>query len=429
MSVDIRVPALGESVTEATIGQWFKKVGDTVSADEPVVELETDKVTIEVPSPVAGVLEAIAANPGDTVNVGALIGAISGNGAGARPVVTETEKPAAPAAVAATAGQQSVSLPLTGQPGVPASPSAQKLMAESGIDAATLEGSGKRGQILKEDVLAVKPAAMPAPVAEPEPRPAAKAESKPAPTPAPATPRAPVAVADDAREERVKMTRLRQTIARRLKDAQNTAAMLTTFNEVDMKPVMDLRAQYKELFEKKHGVKLGFMGFFTKAVVHALKEIPAVNAEIDGDELIYKNFAHVGVAVGTDKGLVVPVVRDADQMSIAGIEKEIGRLGKLARDGGLSMADMQGGTFTITNGGVYGSLMSTPILNAPQSGILGMHKIQERPVAVNGQVVIRPMMYLALSYDHRIVDGKEAVTFLVRVKESLEAPERLVLDL
>ena len=260
------------------------------------------------------------------------------------------------------------------------------------------------------------------------PRPAPAPVAAPAPAPAP-VPRAPVAVADESREERVKMTRLRATIARRLKDAQNTAAMLTTFNEVDMKPVMDLRAQYKDLFEKKHGVKLGFMGFFTKAVVHALKEIPNVNAEIDGDEIVYKNYAHIGIAVGTDRGLVVPVVRDADKLSIAGIEKDIGRLGKLARDGALSMADMQGGTFTITNGGVYGSLMSTPILNAPQSGILGMHKIQERPVVVDGQIVVRPMMYLALSYDHRIVDGKEAVTFLVRVKESLEAPERLVLDL
>jgi 2-oxoglutarate dehydrogenase E2 component (dihydrolipoamide succinyltransferase) len=298
------------------------------------------------------------------------------------------------------------------------SPSASKLIAENNLSASDMDGSGKRGQVLKEDVLAAltKTVNAPAPTIQ-------------APPSVPAAPRAPVNVDDASREERVKMTRLRQTIARRLKDAQNTAAMLTTFNEVDMKPVMDLRAAYKDTFEKKHGVKLGFMGFFTKAVVHALKEIPSVNAEIDGDELIYKNYAHIGVAVGTEKGLVVPVVRDADQMSIAGIEKAINGLGKKARDGQLSMADMQGGTFTISNGGVYGSLMSTPILNAPQSGILGMHKIQERPVAINGQVVIRPMMYLALSYDHRIVDGKEAVTFLVRVKESLEAPERLVLDI
>jgi 2-oxoglutarate dehydrogenase E2 component (dihydrolipoamide succinyltransferase) len=430
MSVEIRVPALGESVTEATIGQWFKKVGEAVAADEPVVELETDKVTIEVPAPSAGVLEAISANAGETVNVGALIGAIGAGDGAAKPAPAKAEAPkaeaakpaatVAEAAPAATAGQQTSSLPLTGQPGASASPSAQKLMAEQGIDAGAVQGSGKRGQILKEDVLASKPAA---PAAAPAPR----AEA-PAPQPAPAA-RGPVNADDEAREERVKMTRLRQTIARRLKDAQNTAAMLTTFNEVDMKPVMDLRAQYKELFEKKHGVKLGFMGFFTKAVTHALKEIPSVNAEIDGDSLIYKNYAHIGIAVGTDRGLVVPVVRDADVKSIAEIEKEIGRLGKLARDGQLTMADMQGGTFTITNGGVYGSLMSTPILNAPQSGILGMHKIQERPMAVDGKVEIRPMMYLALSYDHRIVDGKEAVTFLVRVKESLEAPERLVLDL
>jgi 2-oxoglutarate dehydrogenase E2 component (dihydrolipoamide succinyltransferase) len=330
---------------------------------------------------------------------------------------------------------------------VPPAPSAAKLMAEAGLTDADVSGSGRRGQILKEDVLAAaaKPVAAPAasvaaapvaaapkpapaPVAAPAPAPAPKA-AEPAPAPVPAQPRGPVNANDDVREERVKMTRLRQTIARRLKEAQNTAAMLTTFNEVDMKPVMDLRNSYKELFEKKHGVKLGFMGFFTKAVTHALKEIPAVNAEIDGDDLVYKNYAHIGVAVGTEKGLVVPVVRDADQMSIAEIEKDIARLGKLARDGQLSMADMQGGTFTISNGGVYGSLMSTPILNAPQSGILGMHKIQERPVVIGGEIVIRPMMYLALSYDHRIVDGKEAVTFLVRVKESLEAPERLVLDL
>jgi 2-oxoglutarate dehydrogenase E2 component (dihydrolipoamide succinyltransferase) len=449
MSVEIRVPTLGESVTEATIGQWFKKVGEAVAADEPVVELETDKVTIEVPAPSAGVLETIAANPGDTVNVGALIGAI-GEGAGA--VVTpKAEAKAAPAAApapAAAAPAPATNGHANGN-GAAVSPSAAKLMEENGINAGSVEGSGRRGTILKEDVVAAmaKPAAAPAPtpatvpkaapVPAPAPAPVAKAaEPAPAPVaaaaPAPAAPaqaRAPVAAEDEAREERVRMTRLRQTISRRLKDAQNTAAMLTTFNEVDMKPIMDLRSKYKDVFEKKHGVKLGFMGFFTMAVVHALKEIPSVNAEIDGDEIIYKNYAHVGIAVGTDRGLVVPVVRDADTMRIGEIEKEIGRLGKAARDGALTMADMQGGTFTITNGGVYGSLMSTPILNAPQSGILGMHKIQERPVVVEGQIVVRPMMYLALSYDHRIVDGKEAVTFLVRVKESLEAPERLVLDL
>lgn len=424
MSTEIRVPTLGESVSEATIGQWYKKVGDSVAADEPLVELETDKVTIEVPAPAAGVLEAIAANPGDTVDVGALLGAIgAGSGAAAAApkaeakTETKTEAPANNAAGPEVVKPEPAAAPVTATDRAPA-PSAQKLINENGLDAGNIAGSGKAGQVLKEDVLAslAKPAAAAAPAAKP-------AEAK-----APA-PRAPVAADDASREERVKMTRLRQTIARRLKDAQNTAAMLTTFNEVDMKPVMDLRNQYKDLFEKKHGVKLGFMGFFTKAVVHALKEIPAVNAEIDGDDLIYKQYAHIGVAVGTDKGLVVPVVRNADQMSIAEIEKEIGNLGRKARDGQLSMADMQGGTFTISNGGVYGSLMSTPILNAPQSGILGMHKIQERPVVVGGQIVIRPMMYLALSYDHRIVDGKEAVTFLVRVKESLEAPERLVLDL
>jgi 2-oxoglutarate dehydrogenase E2 component (dihydrolipoamide succinyltransferase) len=445
MATDIRVPALGESVTEATIGQWFKKVGDAVAADEPVVELETDKVTIEVPAPSAGVLQAISANPGDTVNVGALIGAI-GEGAGA---AAQAPAPKAPEPPKAAAAPQPAFKPEPAPPAPastgngsapPPAPAAQKMMAENGLNAGDVNGSGRHGQVLKEDVVAAmsKPAPAPAapapaaPAPAPAPAPATMAAARPAPAgaaaPAPA-PRAPVAIADEAREERVKMTRLRTTIARRLKDAQNTAAMLTTFNEVDMKPIMDLRTQYKELFEKKHGVKLGFMGFFTKAVVHALKEIPNVNAEIDGEEIVYKNYAHIGIAVGTDRGLVVPVVRDADKLTIAGIEKDIGRLGKLARDGALSMGDMQGGTFTITNGGVYGSLMSTPILNAPQSGILGMHKIQDRPVVIDGAVVVRPMMYLALSYDHRIVDGKEAVTFLVRVKESLEAPERLVLDL
>lgn len=406
MSTDIKVPTLGESVTEATIGQWFKKIGDTIAVDEPLVELETDKVTIEVPASVAGTLEAIVADNGDTVEVGALIGSIAEGAAAApkapEPQAQEPKAEPAPAPVKSVAAE------------MPASPSAAKLMAESNVDALSVEGSGKRGQILKEDVLA----------AVEKPAPAKSEPAKPAPAP-----RTPSNADDGAREERVKMTRLRQTIARRLKDAQNSAAMLTTFNEVDMKPVMDLRKSYKELFEKKHGVKLGFMGFFAKAVTHALKEIPAVNAEIDGDDVVYKNYAHIGVAVGTDKGLVVPVVRDADQMSIAEIEKDIGRLGRAARDGKLSMADMQGGTFTMSNGGVYGSLMSTPILNAPQSGILGMHKIQERPMVVNGEIVVRPMMYLALSYDHRIVDGKEAVTFLVRVKESLEDPQRLVLDL
>jgi len=404
MATEIRVPTLGESVSEATVGTWFKKVGDVVKADEPIVELETDKVTVEVPAPASGVLTEIVAAAGETVGLAALLGQIAEGAAGAVAAPAAAAAPAAPAPVAAAAPAVAA---------VPPSPAAAKVAADAGLSTADVDGSGKRGQVLKGDVLA---AIAKGPVAAAAPAPAA-------------TVRAPVAADDASREERVKMTRLRQTIAKRLKDAQNTAAMLTTYNEVDMKPVMDLRAKYKDLFEKKHGVKLGFMGFFTKAVTHALKELPAVNAEIDGTDLVYKNFCHVGMAVGTDKGLVVPVIRDADQMSIAEIEKELARLAKAARDGSLSMADMQGGTFTITNGGVYGSLMSSPILNAPQSGILGMHKIQDRPVVVGGQIVIRPMMYLALSYDHRIVDGKEAVTFLVRVKESLEDPERLVLDL
>ena len=413
MATEIRVPTLGESVTEATIGTWFKKVGDAIATDEPLVELETDKVTIEVPAPTAGTLSEIAANEGDTVEVNALLGQIA-EGGGAPPPEAKADAPAAADAKPANATPAAAaSVPAAAGTDMPPAPSAAKMMAENKIDSDQVDGSGKRGQVLKGDVIDAL----------------AKGVSEPAPAPAPAAARAPSSGEDEAREERVKMTRLRQTIARRLKDAQNTAAMLTTYNEVDMTAVMDLRKKYKELFEKKHGVKLGFMGFFTKAVCHALKEIPAVNAEIDGTDIIYKNFCHVGVAVGTDKGLVVPVVRDADQMSIAAIEQEIGRLGLAARNGELNMADMQGGTFTISNGGVYGSLMSSPILNAPQSGILGMHKIQERPVALGGQVVIRPMMYLALSYDHRIVDGKEAVTFLVRVKESLEDPERLVLDL
>lgn len=417
MATEIRVPTLGESVSEATVGTWFKKVGDAIKADEPILELETDKVTIEVPAPAAGTLTEIIAEAGETVGLGALLGQIA-EGAGASAAAPAEKKAEPVAATVAPAGQPAAaaSQPAASQPAssMPPAPAAAKLMAENKLSADQIDGSGKRGQVLKGDVLAAVAKGISAPAAA---------------EPAKVQARAPAPAEDAAREERVKMTRLRQTIAKRLKDAQNTAAMLTTYNEVDMSAVMSLRSKYKDVFEKKHGVKLGFMGFFTKAVTHALKELPAVNAEIDGTDIIYKNFCHVGVAVGTDKGLVVPVVRDADQMSIAEIEKEIGRLGKAARDGMLSMADMQGGTFTISNGGVYGSLMSSPILNAPQSGILGMHKIQDRPVAIGGQVVIRPMMYLALSYDHRIVDGKEAVTFLVRVKESLEDPERLVLDL
>lgn len=412
MATEIRVPTLGESVSEATVGTWFKKVGDAVKADEPILELETDKVTIEVPAPASGTLSEIVAQAGETVGLGALLGQIAEGAAAAAapaaaaPAAAPAPTPAAPVAAAAA--------PAASVSSMPPAPAAAKMLAENNLSADQVDGSGKRGQVLKGDVIVAVAKAAAAPAAAPA---------------APAAPRGPSTVEDAGREERVKMTRLRQTIAKRLKDAQNTAAMLTTYNEVDMKAVMDLRNKYKDVFEKKHGVKLGFMGFFTKAVTHALKELPAVNAEIDGTDIIYKNYCHVGMAVGTDKGLVVPVIRDADQMSIAEIEKELGRLAKAARDGSLSMAEMQGGTFTITNGGVYGSLMSSPILNAPQSGILGMHKIQERPVAIGGQVVIRPMMYLALSYDHRIVDGKEAVTFLVRVKESLEDPERLVLDL
>src|SRR5208337_4239573 len=386
MAIEIRVPTLGESISEATVGKWFKKAGEPVRADEPLVELETDKVTLEVNAPGAGVLSEITAETGQTVAIGALLGQLSGGAASAAAAPPSAADPkAAPAPAAA----------------MPPAPSAAKIAADNKIDLAGVAGSGKRGQVLKGDVLAaVAAAAAPAPpVIAPAPVPAAAPVS--VPTPRPTTPD------DSAREERVRMTKLRQTIARRLKDAQNTAAMLTTFNEVDMTEVMALRARYKDAFEKKHGAKLGFMGFFVKACVQALKEIPAVNAEIDGADLVYKNYYHLGIAVGTDKGLIVPVVRDCDKLSVAEIEKAIADLGKRARDGQLKLEELQGGTFTITNGGIYGSLMSTPILNAPQSGILGMHKIQDRPVAVAGRVEIRPMMYLALSYDHRVVDGKE----------------------
>lgn len=413
---EIRVPTLGESVTEATIGRWFKKAGDAVAVDEPLVELETDKVTIEVPAPSAGTLSEIIAADGTTVAVGALLGQITDGAAGAKPAAAPAKPAAAAPAPTAAAPAAAPAAPKAPPADAPLAPSVRKLSAETGIDASTVPGSGKDGRVTKGDMLAAieRAASAPTPVNQP-----AAAVQVRAPSPAD----------DAAREERVKMTRLRQTIARRLKDVQNTAAMLTTFNEVDMTNVMALRAHYKDAFEKKHGSKLGFMGFFTKAVVQALKDIPAVNAEIDGTDLIYKNYYHIGVAVGTDKGLVVPVVRDCDNKSIADIEKGIADFGRRARDGQLKIDEMQGGTFTITNGGIYGSLMSTPILNAPQSGILGMHKIQERPMVVGGKVEVRPMMYLALSYDHRVIDGKEAVTFLVRVKESLEDPARLVLDL
>ena len=403
MATEIRVPTLGESVSEATIGRWYKKAGDVVKADEPLVELETDKVTIEVNAPASGVLAEIVAKDGETVAPGALLGQIAAGGAGAAPAPA----PVAAAPVAAPA-------PKAAPSAMPPAPAAAKIAADNNLSTADIAGSGKRGQVLKGDVLAAVAAG---PVVA-------------APTPlAPIVARVPSSADDSALEERVRMTKLRQTIARRLKDAQNTAAMLTTFNEVDMGEVMALRARYKDVFEKKHGAKLGFMSFFVKACTQALKEIPAVNAEIDGTDLVYKNYYHLGIAVGTEKGLVVPVVRNADRMGLAQIEKTIADFGKRARDGALKLEEMQGGTFTITNGGIYGSLMSTPILNAPQSGILGMHKIQERPMVVGGKIEIRPMMYLALSYDHRIVDGKEAVTFLVRVKEALEDPARLVLDL
>lgn len=409
-NTDVMVPALGESVTEATVSTWFKKVGDSVAVDEMLCELETDKVSVEVPSPVAGVLAEIVAPEGTTVDAKARLAIIAEGAAAAAPAPKAADVAAAKVTTAAA----------TARADVENAPAARKAMAEAGLTADQVTGSGRGGRIMKEDVAKAVATAAAVPAAAPT------VAAAPAPT---AAPRAPVPAEDAAREERVKMTRLRATIARRLKDAQNTAAMLTTYNEADMSGIMELRNAYKDAFEKKHGVKMGFMSFFVKACCHALKEVPEVNAEIDGGDVVYKNYVHMGVAVGTPTGLVVPVVRDADQMSFAAIEKKIAELGVRARDGKLSMAEMQGGSFTISNGGVYGSLMSSPILNPPQSGILGMHKIQDRPVVVNGQIVIRPMMYLALSYDHRIVDGKGAVTFLVRVKEALEDPRRLLMDL
>ncbi|RCL00771.1 MAG: 2-oxoglutarate dehydrogenase E2 component (dihydrolipoamide succinyltransferase) [Candidatus Tokpelaia sp. JSC188] len=393
MAIEIRVPSLGESVTKATIGKWYKKPGEIVEENDSLLELETDKITVDIPASVSGKLLEVFVNDGDTIEVGALLGLVDENSSkkGLSVSGTEMSKSVENSALASTE--------------IKPAPSAIKLMADNNLNARQISGSGRRGQILKSDVLDVL-----------------SRNSA-------ASPIASSMGVEVSREERVRMTNLRQTIASRLKDAQNTAAMLTTFNEVDMTAVMELRKRYRDMFEKKYDVKLGFMGIFSRAVCHALKEIPAINAEINGSDIVYKNYAHIGIAVGTDRGLVVPVVRNVDQMSIAEIEKKIAFLGKLARDGKLAVSDMQGGTFTITNGGIYGSLMSTPILNMPQSGILGMHAIKERPVAIDGKVVVRPMMYLALSYDHRIVDGQEAVTFLVRVKENLEDPQRLVLDL
>ncbi len=429
MAIEIVVPTLGESVTEATVGKWFKKAGDAVKADEALAELETDKVTLEVNAPAAGVISEIVVKEGETVGVGAILGSIA-EGQAAAAAAKQAEKPIQ---VKPAAAPQPVQASSTPEPRASApqpapsrtnaetmAPSVRRIAEESGIDPATVTGSGKEGRVTKGDMLAIIEGG----ASSSSPISFAKVQAPPA-----QAPRAPYAPPAEAREERVRMTKLRQTIARRLKEAQNTAAMLTTFNEVDMTTIMDVRKRYKDLFEKKHGVKLGFMGFFVKACIHALHDIPSVNAEIDGEDIVYKNYYHIGIAVGTERGLVVPVVRDADKKSIAAIEKEIAGFGKRARDGKLGLEEMQGGTFTISNGGVYGSLMSTPILNAPQSGILGMHKTQERPMVMGGKIEIKPMMYLALSYDHRLVDGREAVTFLVRVKEALEDPQRLILDL
>ena len=451
MATEIRVPTLGESVTEATVGQWYKQAGDAVTADEPLVELETDKVTVEVPAPASGVLSEIVVKAGDTVAVGSVLGAIAEGDGKAKPAPVKAAAAApqpAPAAVKPPeppkpAKMQPAALEREPSPReevsdsgngngagtataeMPPSPAARKYLAETGLSPASVVGSGRRGQVLKQDVLAQAGAAPSGAVATAA---ASLLAREPKPK-APPAPRPPITPQDETREERVRMTRLRQTIAKRLKEAQDTAAMLTTFNDVDMSAVMQLRREYREAFEKKHGVKLGLMGLFVKACVQALKDIPAVNAEIDGTDIIYKNYYHIGVAVGTERGLVVPVLRDADRMSVAEIDMAIADFGKRAREGKLGLEEMQGGTFTISNGGVYGSLLSTPILNAPQSGILGMHRIEERAVVRDGQIVARPMMYLALSYDHRLVDGKEAVTFLVQVKEAIEDPKRLVLDL
>jgi 2-oxoglutarate dehydrogenase E2 component (dihydrolipoamide succinyltransferase) len=413
MATEIKVPTLGESITEATIGEWLKKPGDPVKADEPIASLETDKVSVEVPSPVAGVMGQYAAQVGDTVQVGATIGSVDEGGAAAAPAAPAPAATPAQATAPAPAPAPAPAEESTGD--LTLSPSVRRMVLEHGLDPTQIKGTGKDGRLTKEDVQHAIDAA-PAKPAAPTPA------SAPAPAPAPAQP-------GERREERVRMTRLRQTIATRLKEAQNTAAMLTTFNDVDMTAVMDARARYKELFEKKHGVRLGFMGFFVKAAVQALRDIPAVNGSIEGDEIVYRDYVDVSVAVSAPNGLVVPVVRDAQDLSVAGIEKQIADFGKRAKDGTLKMEEMRGGTFTISNGGVFGSLLSTPIINPPQSAVLGLHRIEERPVVRDGQIVIRPMMYLALSYDHRLVDGREAVTFLVALKNAIEDPTRLLIDL
>ena len=409
MATEILVPVLGESITEATLGEWLKQPGEPVAADEPVASLETDKVSVEVPAPVAGVMGAHAVAVGDTVNVGALIGTIEAGSGAAAPAPAA----ATPAPAPATAAQQAPAEP-AGEAAAALSPAVRRAVLEHGVDPATITGTGKDGRITKEDVIAAA---------------SSKPAAAPAAAPAPAATSAAPAATGGRKEERVRMTRLRQTVARRLKDAQNTAALLTTFNDVDMTAVIEARTKYKDLFEKKHGVRLGFMGFFVKAATMALKDIPAVNAQIDGDEIVYHDYADISVAVSAPQGLVVPVIRDADQMSVAQVEKTIGDFGKRAKDGTLKMEEMKGGTFTISNGGVFGSLMSTPIINPPQSAVLGLHRIEDRPVVRDGQIVIRPMMYLALSYDHRLIDGREAVTFLVALKNAIEDPTRLLIDL
>ncbi|MBX9857976.1 MAG: 2-oxoglutarate dehydrogenase complex dihydrolipoyllysine-residue succinyltransferase [Sphingomonas sp.] len=403
MATEVKVPVLGESITEATLGEWLKQPGDPVALDEPVASLETDKVSVEVGAPAAGVMGPHVVKVGDTVEVGAMIATIEDGAAAPAPAPAKAAEPE-PARSATEIAAASDAAPAA------LSPSVRRAVLETGVDPATVTGTGKDGRLTKDDVLAAKSA--------PAPSPAPSA----APMPAPATTGA-------RREERVRMTRLRQTIARRLKEAQNTAAMLTTFNDIDMTAVIEARAKYKDLFEKKHGVRLGFMGFFAKAACLALKDIPNVNASIDGDEIVYHDYADISVAVSSPGGLVVPVVRNADQMSVAEIERTIGDFGKRAKDGTLKMEEMQGGTFTISNGGVFGSLMSTPIINPPQSAVLGLHRIEDRPVVRDGQIVIRPMMYLALSYDHRLIDGREAVTFLVALKNAIEDPTRILIDL